>query len=199
MSLSNDGRWGIPEAEAAVIIGSDVAPSSSAMDGLSPYEYLLRALESHISSERDALSHYRQLAEQTKDPIVELVMGLILEDEERHHALMRRIAARLQDDLNWTHSAEALPKSAVGPSSAEAQDLLRQGALARCYTEVVVGRDVGAAGRIRVRARTLLGLDAIRSERHHARAERFDRSSLGRQRRHGHVNRRRTQIGRAHV
>jgi hypothetical protein len=43
--------------------------------------------------------------------VVALVLRLILEDEARHHGLLRRIATTLRDALYWTHSADALPAS----------------------------------------------------------------------------------------
>jgi CRISPR/Cas system-associated protein Csm6 len=36
-------------------------------------------------------------------------MDLVLEDEERHHDLFRRMTARMREDVEATHSAEALP------------------------------------------------------------------------------------------
>lgn len=126
MTFGSDGRWGLPEAEAAAVIAGEGGLVPQSADELSPYEYLLRALESHIAAERESLGHYRQLAESTKDPVVELVMGIILEDEERHHGLMRRLAARLQDDLNWSHTPEALPVPAAAAAAAETHELLRR-------------------------------------------------------------------------
>jgi rubrerythrin len=75
------------------------------------FERLLSAMEQHVRGEASALGHYEQLAGATKDPAVELVMRLILEDEERHHGLLARIAATLRDALYWTHSPDALPSS----------------------------------------------------------------------------------------
>ncbi|MFN0070079.1 MAG: hypothetical protein ACKVVP_01145 [Chloroflexota bacterium] len=123
MTLRDDGRWVALEAEAAIILGPG-GETVQREEINSPYEYLLRALESHITAERESLSQYRQLKESTNDPVIELVMGLILEDEERHHALMRRIAVRFQDDLNWSHSPEALPVPSGDNDGAQVQELL---------------------------------------------------------------------------
>src|ERR1700694_4382857 len=67
-------------------------------------EWLLSAVEHHASAEADALVQYEQLAESSGDPVIALVMHLILEDEERHHGLLKRIEASLRDALYWTHS-----------------------------------------------------------------------------------------------
>lgn len=119
MDPKNDALWQVPEAEVAAAIGPTSPALTQGPDELSPYEHLLRALESHIGAERNALSHYRQLAEGSGDPVVQLVMGIILEDEERHHALMRRLATRIQDDLYWKRSSEALPVGSPGNASAD--------------------------------------------------------------------------------
>jgi hypothetical protein len=70
---------------------------------------LLDAIEQHASLEEKALGEYDRLAEASADPVIALIMRLILEDEERHHTLLKRIAATLRDALNWSHSPGALP------------------------------------------------------------------------------------------
>jgi hypothetical protein len=48
-------------------------------------------------------------------------MRLILDDEERHHWLLGRIAAGLRDALTWTHSPDALPSAATPPAATSAE------------------------------------------------------------------------------
>lgn len=114
----------LSEAEAGLafgpLTGADAGPE------LSPDEYLLRALEGHIGGERTSLGQYRDLAQTTKDPVVALIMGIVLEDEERHHGLMRSIAARIKDDLYWAQSADALPATVQAPADAAAYESLRR-------------------------------------------------------------------------
>jgi hypothetical protein len=74
-------------------------------------EWLLDAVERHALAEQDALMQYEYLRTASGDPVVALVMQLILEDEERHHGLLKRIEATLRDALEWTHSPAALPIS----------------------------------------------------------------------------------------
>jgi hypothetical protein len=38
-------------------------------------------------------------------------MQIILDDEERHHGLLKRIEATLREAVEWTHSPAALPVS----------------------------------------------------------------------------------------
>jgi rubrerythrin len=74
-------------------------------------EWLLNAVEHHASAEADALIQYEQLAVASGDPVVALVMRLVLDDEERHHGLLKRIEASLRDALYWSHSPASLPIS----------------------------------------------------------------------------------------
>src|SRR5690348_13324237 len=67
-------------------------------------EWLLDAVERHANAEQDALDQYEYIGTASGDPVIALVMRLILEDEERHHGLLKRIEATLSDALNWTHS-----------------------------------------------------------------------------------------------
>jgi hypothetical protein len=92
-----DGYSGFPVAARA----QQPAPNSVA--------WLLDAVERHAMAERDALAQYETLRTGSGDPVIALVMQLILDDEERHHGLLKRIEATLRDALNWTRSAEALP------------------------------------------------------------------------------------------
>jgi hypothetical protein len=74
-------------------------------------EWLLSTVEHHASAEADALVQYEQLAESSGDPVIALVMRLILDDEQRHHGLLKRIEASLRDALYWSHSPAALPSA----------------------------------------------------------------------------------------
>jgi hypothetical protein len=75
-------------------------------------EWLLDAVERHTTAEQDALAQYEYLRASSGDPVIALVMQLILEDEERHHGVLKRIEATLRDALDWTRSPAALPLSA---------------------------------------------------------------------------------------
>ena len=75
-------------------------------------------METHTEVEAESLAAYRHLADTSPDPVVQILLRLILEDEERHHGLLRRIVASLGDRLDWTHSGEALPAD-LPPRNAE--------------------------------------------------------------------------------
>lgn len=74
-------------------------------------EWLLDAVERHAIAEQDALAQYEYLRTASGDPVIALVMQLILDDEERHHGLLKRIEATLRDAVEWTDSPTALPAS----------------------------------------------------------------------------------------
>src|SRR5207249_5749264 len=110
-SLVVEGMYGLPVATSV-----DHGPRRGTI------EWLLEAVERHASAEQDALAEYEFVAQASADPVIALVMRLILEDEERHHGLLRRIEVTLRDALNWTHSPSALPEPAL-PQQPIARDL----------------------------------------------------------------------------
>jgi rubrerythrin len=116
----------LPEVELAMSKGPTSLLGTSPEAQLTPDEYLLQAIEGHINAERSALSQYRDLAQKTKDPVVELIIGIVLEDEERHHSLLRRLAARLKDDLFWRHSTEALTAPSTTPEDPASSESIRE-------------------------------------------------------------------------
>jgi rubrerythrin len=97
-SLLVDGYSGLPLA-----VEPDRGPRSGSV------EWLLDAVERHATGEQDALGVYVEIGRVSRDPAISLVMGLILDDEERHHGLLRRIESSLRDALNWTRSPSSLP------------------------------------------------------------------------------------------
>src|SRR6266571_1506401 len=107
-----EGMYGLPVATSV-----DHGPRRGTI------EWLLEAVERHARAEQGALAEYAFVAEASGDPVIALVMRLILEDEERHHGLLRRIEASLRDALNWTHSPSALPIASV-PQQPVARDLV---------------------------------------------------------------------------
>jgi hypothetical protein len=90
-------------------------------------ERLLGAIERHIQGESSALTEYARLGEASHDAVIGMVMRLILEDEERHHGLLLRIATSLRDALNWTRTADALPSASAAqpPISPELRSVAR--------------------------------------------------------------------------
>ena len=84
-------------------------------------ERLIRALEAHASAEAHDLATCEHLARRSRDPIVKLLMGMILEDEQRHHALLRSMVRRLQEEVGFVSSPAALPVPDGSAASGDAE------------------------------------------------------------------------------
>ncbi len=100
-------QWLMPGAEMWTRL---LVPSSESEWPLSrsPIEQLLDAFEMHVASEAESVEEYRRLAENSSDQTVALLMGVVLEDEKRHHKLLERMAASIRNSLRWSSRDEAL-------------------------------------------------------------------------------------------
>jgi rubrerythrin len=81
-------------------------------------ERLIRALEAHIAAEGRGIADCQQLAQRSTDPVVRMLMALIVEDEHRHHALLRSMADRMRDEVEFVPSETTLPV----PSDADSEN-----------------------------------------------------------------------------
>jgi hypothetical protein len=110
-----------PVAQTLVSVPPTVAESAEA-----GFARLVEAFDAHVAAEADTLAAYRHLA-QSADPVAAMLIRLVLEDEQRHHAVQQQIAARLRDALQWTHSPEALPIDGhvTGEPAATTEALMR--------------------------------------------------------------------------
>ena len=90
---------------------------------VAPLERLLHVLDTHASVEEGSLIAYRAFAQALHDPIAAILMRLILDDEDRHHALFRQMATRLRDDIEWSQSPEALPPAKL-PTARSSEDVI---------------------------------------------------------------------------
>ena len=110
--------WLIPMPDLALGQGS---ASGRPVSGESPIERLIDVFKDHASAESESLAQYRHLVAATNDPTVALLMRMVLEDEERHHDLLRRMAISLRNDLRWSRSVDDLPKAPVPAGAASAE------------------------------------------------------------------------------
>lgn len=78
-------------------------------DEQSAVEHVLQHLEAHEESERELLGSYRYAARLGPDAGVRFLMGLILEDEERHERLMSAMARDVKSSLFWLEEQPPLP------------------------------------------------------------------------------------------
>jgi hypothetical protein len=82
----------------------DAASGIPESSGFSSVQRLMNELQSHATHEQRWLSSYQEIAKETGDPLIRVLRGLIVVDEERHHELMGRMVAKLKDELDWTRS-----------------------------------------------------------------------------------------------
>jgi len=98
--------------------------------GSSAVERLQAVIESHATGEEEHIAGYRRLGPLSGDLVTAMLVDLVVEDEERHHGLLRGMAARLRDDIEMTRSKTSLPAGA--PPDDTSATLL---ALTRAYAE----------------------------------------------------------------
>ena len=70
---------------------------------------LFEALMNHVEVERETLEEYRKAADETRSKAFAYVVGLLIEDEKRHHELFKSLAQTVRSE------AELLPGSPVIP------------------------------------------------------------------------------------
>lgn len=89
---------------------------------ISEVERLASAFADHEIHERDSLQQYRDAAAGTHDPLLGFLLGLVVADEERHHALIGQISQNLNANLTW--KTPASPLRSLGRLTAEERDHL---------------------------------------------------------------------------
>src|ERR1700694_1871790 len=62
---------------------------------------LIRALEAHAAASAADIATCRQLAKRMDGPVVELLVGMIVEDEHRHASLLRSMVHRLEEEVDF--------------------------------------------------------------------------------------------------
>jgi len=70
---------------------------------------LTRALQAHAAATAADVATCRQLANRLADPVVELLVGMIVQDEHRHDALVRSMVRRLEEEVDFLPSETAVP------------------------------------------------------------------------------------------
>lgn len=112
----------IPPAFIGMVPGSPLTDPPA--DEKSPIEKLFAQLEAHEREEEIVLKDYEAAAKKAPDAGFRYLMGLVLEDEERHHRLSKAMADELEQSLNWLHGEHPLP--AIQPTPQQNEQLLRQ-------------------------------------------------------------------------
>ncbi len=84
---AEDAMWGVPES-----------PEFSSV------QRLMNEFQSHADHEEQWLTNYQAVAKESSDPLIRLLLGLIVTDEQRHHELTSRMITKLKDELAWTRA-----------------------------------------------------------------------------------------------
>jgi hypothetical protein len=79
-------------------------------------ERLIRALEAHAAAEAHDVVNCQQLAQRADDPVLALLVDLIVEDEQRHHVLLRSMIRRLQEEAEFYPNPVPSPTALPVPS-----------------------------------------------------------------------------------
>src|ERR1041384_3738097 len=93
-------------------------------DDRSPIEKLFAHLEAHEREEGQVLHDYEDAARDASDPGFRYLMGLVLEDEERHHRMSKAMADEVEQSLLWLRRNDPLPT--IHPDAEARPNLLRQ-------------------------------------------------------------------------
>jgi rubrerythrin len=101
-----DGAWGIPES-----------PEFSSV------QQLMTEIQSQTIQEERLLSRYREIAQESTDPLIRFLLDLVVTDEERHHELTSRMISRLRDELSL--SRLGTPKRRAGGRHGKTKPLIR--------------------------------------------------------------------------
>ena len=97
----------------------------------SAIEELFDQLHAHEQDEARSLADYEDAAKASPDAGVRYLMGLVLEDERRHHRLTQAMVDEVQQSLQWLEGEAPLPP--IQASGANRMTLLAQ---TRCFLQV---------------------------------------------------------------
>jgi bacterioferritin (cytochrome b1) len=75
---------------------------------ISPAEKLLSQFEAHEREEEKVLKQYREIADETQNPLIKTLLQLIISDEEKHRTILHSMLSTLRGDLNWTRPDDAI-------------------------------------------------------------------------------------------
>lgn len=98
---------------------STIIPGASAWT-----QELYDHLVSHVDNEREVLVAYEELAETTDSPAFSYLARLILDDERRHHAMLRDLAETIRGHAELSPEPSPIPD--LGMFRADREKILAQ-------------------------------------------------------------------------
>jgi len=79
-------------------------------------ETLYRHLANHVSSEAEFIASYRERSETPDTPeAARYLIRMVLDDEERHHRMLREIMIAIGNGIAWPDDPDAVPNLPYGP------------------------------------------------------------------------------------
>ncbi|MCH8022406.1 MAG: hypothetical protein IH932_01495 [Thaumarchaeota archaeon] len=70
----------------------------------SAFERLRKEFHQHGHEETEVINGYSKMVSKTESETLKFLLGMIIEDEKRHHEIMRRLVATLDSALLWTET-----------------------------------------------------------------------------------------------
>ncbi len=85
-----------------------IEPDKTQPSDLSEVERLIRGFEAHEEEEGRFVRRYKEIAENSRNPLIRFLLRWIISDEEKHHAVTRAMVSTLKGDLIWKEPEESL-------------------------------------------------------------------------------------------
>ena len=76
-------------------------------DAIAAVDVFINSVESHVEAESKFLHEYSDAIRNHESPLARFVLELILQDEEKHHQLLKQVIRRLKSDLSFRFTAPA--------------------------------------------------------------------------------------------
>jgi rubrerythrin len=88
----------------------------------SPWEeHLIDLFETHLKTEASVLESYEGLAKASDDEYIGYLVGLIVDDERRHHALFSQMLNTIRSEVEWRDVKPNVPSLRFTPNSRRAE------------------------------------------------------------------------------
>ena len=92
---SQTERMSLWEAVIDVVGHSPAPPHRAPLS-----EQLEQAMRHHVETEEESLEAYRWVRDETVDPVVRMLLGEVLVDEQHHHGLLERLQVQFERELD---------------------------------------------------------------------------------------------------
>ena len=76
----------------------------------SSVQRLMNEFQAHANQEEQWLTSYQAIAKEASDPLIRFLFGVIVDDEQRHHELTKKMITKLKDELAWTRAEGLAPR-----------------------------------------------------------------------------------------